>query len=108
MPPLKNYRVFISHAWSYSDDYNRMVNLLKYHLLAERITCQHSGQELAAAGPAGQASRRAGAGPSDQGAGRLPGGRVRHGVLLRPRWGVAEHVAYRPHAGSEQGDVGAI
>ena len=28
MPPLKNYRVFISHAWSYSDDYNRMVNLL--------------------------------------------------------------------------------
>ena len=28
MPQLKNYRVFISHAWSYSDDYNRMVRLL--------------------------------------------------------------------------------
>lgn len=28
MPALHTYRVFISHAWSYSDDYYRIVNLL--------------------------------------------------------------------------------
>ena len=28
MPELKNYRVFISHAWSYSDDYYRIVDML--------------------------------------------------------------------------------
>lgn len=28
MPELKQYRVFISHAWGYSDDYNRCVDLL--------------------------------------------------------------------------------
>ena len=29
MPPLKSYRLFISHAWKYDDDYNRLVNLLE-------------------------------------------------------------------------------
>ncbi len=28
MPPLKTYRIFISHAWTYDDDYYRLVNLL--------------------------------------------------------------------------------
>jgi hypothetical protein len=28
MPNLKTYNIFISHAWRYSDDYNRLVNLL--------------------------------------------------------------------------------
>ena len=28
MPALRTYRVFISHAWKYSDDYNRIVRLL--------------------------------------------------------------------------------
>lgn len=28
MPNLYNYRLFISHAWKYGDDYNRLVNLL--------------------------------------------------------------------------------
>jgi len=28
MPPLKTYRLFISHAWKYGDDYDRMVDLL--------------------------------------------------------------------------------
>ena len=28
MPPLRVYRLFISHAWDYSDEYNRMVSLL--------------------------------------------------------------------------------
>ena len=28
MPPLKTYHVFISHAWGYSDDYYRFVELL--------------------------------------------------------------------------------
>lgn len=28
MPALHTYRVFISHAWKYSDDYNRIVQLL--------------------------------------------------------------------------------
>lgn len=28
MPVLKDYHVFISHAWKYGDEYNRLVNLL--------------------------------------------------------------------------------
>lgn len=28
MPQLRIYRLFISHAWRYSDEYNRMVGLL--------------------------------------------------------------------------------
>ena len=28
MPNLKTYDIFISHAWRYSDDYKRLVNLL--------------------------------------------------------------------------------
>lgn len=28
MPPLKTYDTFISHAWKYSDDYYRIVDLL--------------------------------------------------------------------------------
>ena len=29
MPALKNYRLFISHAWDYGGDYYRLVNLLE-------------------------------------------------------------------------------
>lgn len=29
MPELKNYRVFISHSWTYGDQYNRLVDLLR-------------------------------------------------------------------------------
>ena len=29
MPALRTYRVFISHAWTYSDDYYRIVQLLE-------------------------------------------------------------------------------
>lgn len=28
MPHLKDYRLFISHAWKYGNDYNRLINLL--------------------------------------------------------------------------------
>lgn len=28
MPELKNYKLFISHAWSYNDDYYRLIELL--------------------------------------------------------------------------------
>lgn len=28
MPSLKTYDLFISHAWKYGDDYNRLINLL--------------------------------------------------------------------------------
>jgi hypothetical protein len=28
MPELHRYRLFVSHAWRYSDDYNRLINLL--------------------------------------------------------------------------------
>lgn len=28
MPNLRTYSIFISHAWRYSDDYNRLVKLL--------------------------------------------------------------------------------
>lgn len=28
MPNLYNYRIFISHAWRYGTDYNRLINLL--------------------------------------------------------------------------------
>lgn len=28
MPVLRDYRLFISHAWGYTDEYNRLVNLL--------------------------------------------------------------------------------
>ncbi len=28
MPELHRYRLFISHAWQYSDDYTRLINLL--------------------------------------------------------------------------------
>ena len=28
MPKLKTYNIFISHAWSHNDDYERLVNLL--------------------------------------------------------------------------------
>ena len=28
MPYLSNYKIFISHAWKYHDDYTRLVNLL--------------------------------------------------------------------------------
>ncbi len=35
MPELKNYRIFISHAWRYDDDYRRMENLLKAASLFE-------------------------------------------------------------------------
>lgn len=28
MPQLYDYRLFISHAWKYGDDYNRLINLL--------------------------------------------------------------------------------
>ncbi len=28
MPPLRDYHLFISHAWRYDDDYHRLVNLL--------------------------------------------------------------------------------
>lgn len=28
MPQLNDYRLFISHAWKYGDDYNRLINLL--------------------------------------------------------------------------------
>lgn len=33
MPELKNYRVFISHSWTYSDAYEKLVALLKKHPL---------------------------------------------------------------------------
>lgn len=29
MPYLSNYRIFISHAWKYHDDYTRLINLLE-------------------------------------------------------------------------------
>ncbi|MDB4874572.1 MAG: nuclease [Gemmatimonadetes bacterium] len=29
MPSLRTYRVFISHAWSYTEEYDRMVKLLQ-------------------------------------------------------------------------------
>lgn len=29
MPDLRQYRIFISHAWRYDDDYNRLVKLLR-------------------------------------------------------------------------------
>lgn len=29
MPELKPYRIFVSHAWDYKDDYHRFVDLLK-------------------------------------------------------------------------------
>ena len=29
MPALKNYRLFISHAWAYDDDYHRLQNFLR-------------------------------------------------------------------------------
>lgn len=29
MPSLKTYDLFISHAWNYDDDYNRIVKMLK-------------------------------------------------------------------------------
>lgn len=29
MPQLRQYHLFISHAWRYSDDYERLVNLLR-------------------------------------------------------------------------------
>ncbi len=29
MPPLKSYRLFISHAWRYGDEYDRLINLLE-------------------------------------------------------------------------------
>ncbi|MGU8698409.1 TIR domain-containing protein [Clostridium perfringens] len=29
MPQLKNYKIFVSHAWKYGDDYTRLINLLK-------------------------------------------------------------------------------
>lgn len=29
MPQLFNYHIFISHAWKYSDDYNRLVTILR-------------------------------------------------------------------------------
>ncbi len=29
MPQLFNYHIFISHAWKYSDDYNRLVTTLR-------------------------------------------------------------------------------
>jgi hypothetical protein len=29
MPPLKTYHLFLSHAWKYNSDYNRLENLLK-------------------------------------------------------------------------------
>ena len=29
MPALKNYDLFISHAWNYDDDYSKLTNLLK-------------------------------------------------------------------------------
>lgn len=29
MPNLRNYDIFISHAWKYGDDYYRLVNLLQ-------------------------------------------------------------------------------
>lgn len=28
MPNLRNYHIFISHAWRYGDEYNRLVNML--------------------------------------------------------------------------------
>lgn len=28
MPYLRDYRLFISHAWKYGDDYNRLIHLL--------------------------------------------------------------------------------
>ncbi|MDR2904099.1 MAG: TIR domain-containing protein [Clostridiales bacterium] len=28
MPQLKDYRLFISHAWKYGEDYTRLTNLL--------------------------------------------------------------------------------
>lgn len=28
MPSLYDYRLFISHAWKYGDDYNRLISLL--------------------------------------------------------------------------------
>lgn len=33
MPELKDYRLFISHSWSYSDAYERLTNLLAKHTL---------------------------------------------------------------------------
>ncbi len=32
MPELYNFRIFISHAWSYGEEYERMVNLLENEL----------------------------------------------------------------------------
>lgn len=29
MPELKPYRIFVSHAWDYKDDYHRFIELLK-------------------------------------------------------------------------------
>lgn len=28
MPDLRTYRLFISHAWDYNDEYNRLINML--------------------------------------------------------------------------------
>lgn len=30
MPELRKYHIFISHAWRYSDDYNRLIDLLDH------------------------------------------------------------------------------
>lgn len=32
MPQLFNYHIFISHAWKYPDDYNRLVTTLRNSL----------------------------------------------------------------------------
>ncbi|MCG8572523.1 MAG: TIR domain-containing protein, partial [Spirochaetes bacterium] len=31
MPPLKNYRLFISHSWTYGDAYEKLVNFFNEH-----------------------------------------------------------------------------
>ncbi|MBP1627554.1 MAG: nuclease [Holophagaceae bacterium] len=31
MPALRTYRIFISHSWTYSDAYDKLVNLLEKH-----------------------------------------------------------------------------
>lgn len=33
MPELKNYRLFISHSWTYSDEYEKLTSLLEKHPL---------------------------------------------------------------------------
>lgn len=37
MPYLKDYRIFISHAWKYGDDYNRLTSMLSNYMFFSYI-----------------------------------------------------------------------